>query len=69
MCISNYFVRLNKFFVPDIFIHELFFFIVRASSCNSLLGALDLVAGVERPFDHLVIQNHQAMHSVGTCMD
>jgi len=49
--------------------------IARSSSSFELvvsvycLAALDLGAGVEQPFDYLVIQNHQAMQSMGRPMD
>jgi len=36
---------------------------------NHCLAALDLGAGVEKPFDGLIVQNRQAMQSMGRSMD
>ena len=46
-----------------------FSFIFWASSSNHFLAALDLGADVEQPFDCLIVQNHQAMQSMGMPMD
>jgi len=40
-----------------------------ASSSNHFLATLDLGAGVEQPFDCLIVQNRQAVQSVGRLMD
>jgi len=40
-----------------------------AGSSNHCLAALDLGAGVEQPFDCLIVQNRQAVQSMRTLMD
>jgi len=37
--------------------------------CNRCLAALDIGAGVEQPVDCLIVQNRQAVQSVGRSMD
>jgi len=46
-----------------------FFFVVWASCYNPMLGRTRSGAGVEQPFDCLIIQNRQAVQSVGYSMD
>jgi len=45
------------------------FFFFWASCSNHCLAALELGAGVEEPFDCLIVQNRQVMQSVGRSMD
>jgi len=45
------------------------FFFLWASCSNHCLAALDLGADVEQPFDCLIVQNRQAMQSMGRSMD
>ena len=40
-----------------------------ASSSNQCLAALNIGAGVEQPFDSLIVQNCQAVQSMGRSMD
>jgi len=40
-----------------------------ASCWNHYLDALDLGAGIEQPFNCLIVQNRQAMQSMGRLMD
>ena len=50
-------------------IYKHFTSFVWASSWNHSLAALDLGAGVEQPFNCLIVQHRQAMQSVGRSMD
>jgi len=45
------------------------FFIFWASCWNHCLAALDLRTGVEQPFNCLIVQNRQAVQSMGRSMD
>ena len=45
------------------------FFFFWASSSNHCLAALDLGVDADQPFDCLIVQNRQAMQSVGRSMD
>ena len=45
------------------------FFFWASSSFIHFLGALDLGAGLEQPFDCLIVQNRQAVQSMGRSMD
>jgi len=45
------------------------FFVFCASCWNHCLAALDLEAGVEQPFNCLIVQNRQALQSMGRSMD
>ena len=49
--------------------HSSFFFFFWASRWNHCLAPLDLGAGVEQPFNCLMDQHRQAMHSKGRSMD
>ena len=44
-------------------------FLFWASSSNHCLAALDFGAGVEQPFDFLIVQNRQAVQSMRRSMD
>ena len=46
-----------------------FFFVFWASCSNHYSAALDLGADIEQPFDYLIVQNRQAMQSMGRLMD
>jgi len=50
-------------------VNAAFFFIISAGCFNPLLGRTGSRAGVEQPFDCLVIQNRQAMQSMRRSMD
>ena len=49
--------------------HTAVVFFFWASRWNHCLAALDIGAGVERPFNCLIVQNLQAMQSMGRSMD
>ena len=49
--------------------HIDYFFFFSASCSNHCLAALDLGAGVEQPFGCLIVQNRQAMQSMGRSID
>ena len=46
-----------------------FFFFWASSSFHNCLAALDFGAGVEQPFGCLIVQNRQAVQSMGRSMD
>jgi len=65
-CIPNGFIYYRDHFIYKI---TSFFFFFWASCSNHCLAALDLRTDVEQPFDCLIVQNRQAMQSIGRSMD